>query len=477
MKRRKILFVGMHHSIHVTRWIELISDMGWDLHMFPLDPDPPNTRLKGLTLHWPTLSERPGTLVHREVLPPSAGKRLGRAVKGALKNPGWAMRRVMIGERAGAAPMPPLQGTVIDTVRGAPIEELNNGSVRREWFTPTLTEIGGSKVLAAGAAPIGAGCTAPVPHTPGVLASVIRKVQPDLIHSMEFQHAAYLVKAAKDLYGPGFPKWLATNWGSDIFLFGRQPEHAERIREVLESIDLYSCECHRDVDIAREFGYRGHVLPVLTNTGGFDLGEVARLRSLTPPSKRKVLMIKGYHHFAGRAMTSLKVLEKFADQLKDYQIVLYSVSSEPRVRGLELKAKGVLNIRVIDAASHEEILGCFGNARLYMGISLSDAISTSVLESMAMGAFPIQTNTSCCDEWFVDGEGGFIIPPDDFDLICDRFQRALRDDALVDRAAEINYRTIASRLDIKILKPRMEVFYDEAFHTQGLEPRPGRTWS
>jgi len=456
----------MHHSIHVARWIDLIADLGWELHMFPVDGGDPNPNLRGVALHWPVLEGAPRAPPPAAAQPVTGMARLRRAVRAAARDPGWAVRRVVKGRAAGPAPLPVTAHT--------PTSHEGEAPVRRLAFMPTLEEIGGVQAMAHGA-PIGAGCVAPAPFTPGVLASVIRRVQPDLIHSMEFQHAGYLVQATKEIYGPGFPPWLATNWGSDIFLFGRQPEHAARIREVLASIDLYSCECHRDVTLAREFGYAGHALPVLTNTGGFDMAEVDRLRSPLPPSQRKLLMIKGYHHFAGRAMTALAVLERYAARLKDYEIVLYSVSAEPRQRALALKDQGILNIRVIDWATHEDILANFGRARLYMAISLSDAISTSVLESMAMGAFPIQTNTACCEEWFTDGESGFAIPPDDFEFICDRFERALSDDALVDRAAEMNYRTIKARLDLDVLKPRVEVFYDEAFATVGAAPQALRS--
>ncbi len=280
---------------------------------------------------------------------------------------------------------------------------------------------------------------------------------------MEFQHAGYLVLKTKEIYGPGFPPWLATNWGSDIFYFRRFDDHAAQLRRLLSGIDYYSCECRRDVGLARELGYRGPVLPILPNSGGFNLNHVCSLREPGPTSRRKVIMVKGHHHFAGRAMTSIKVLETFADRLRNFEIVLFSVSSEPRQAALRLAASKKLKIRIIDVATHDEILSFFGRARLYLGISISDAISTSSLEAMAMGAFPIQTNTSCCDEWFEDGEGGFIIPPDDFETICDRFGRALSDDALVDRAADVNWKTVEARLDFRVLQGEVGRFYRMIF--------------
>ena len=135
------------------------------------------------------------------------------------------------------------------------------------------------------------------------------------------------------------------------------------------------------------------------------------------------------------------------------------MSAEPRARALALRASGKLDISVIDYAPHEKLLRIFGRARIYLGISISDGVSTSMLEAMVMGAFPIQTDTSCCDEWYVDGEGGFIIPHDDLDVVRDRVCRALRDDDLVDRAAEINWRTVAGKLDRDVVGPKVHDFY------------------
>jgi hypothetical protein len=291
---------------------------------------------------------------------------------------------------------------------------------------------------------------------------------------MEFQHAGYLVLRAKEIYGSGFPPWLASNWGSDIFYFQRFADHQAQITRLLASIDYYSCECTRDIAIARSLGFTGKTLPVLPNSGGFRLDRLAPLRSPDPPSKRKLIMVKGYEHFAGRGMIALQVIERMRERLHGYKIVLFSVSAEPRKRALELNEMGVLDIKVIDWATHEGILSHFGCARMYMAVSISDGISTSSLEAMAMGAFPIQTNTSCCDEWFRDGEGGFIIPPDDVDVICDRFQRALEDDELVDRAAMINAVTVRERLDRDIIVPKVGAFYDEVFSSGPLANRSPR---
>jgi glycosyltransferase involved in cell wall biosynthesis len=53
----------------------------------------------------------------------------------------------------------------------------------------------------------------------------------------------------------------------------------------------------------------------------------------------------------------------------------------------------------------------FANSRVYIGASRSDGISTSFLEALVLGAYPIQTNTSCGNEWVEKGFHAHLIEP------------------------------------------------------------------
>ena len=57
------------------------------------------------------------------------------------------------------------------------------------------------------------------------LIRVIQKIRPDIVHSMEIQSAGYLTLEAKKILQGKFPPWIVTNWGSDIYLFGRLKDH------------------------------------------------------------------------------------------------------------------------------------------------------------------------------------------------------------------------------------------------------------
>jgi glycosyltransferase involved in cell wall biosynthesis len=231
--------------------------------------------------------------------------------------------------------------------------------------------------------------------------------------------------------------------------------------DILASCDFYSCECQRDVGLAERLGLsRGAVLPVLPNSGGLDLYEVQRLREKVPPSRRRAIMLKGYQDWAGRALVGLRALERCAEMLADYRVVIYS-AGEGMALSVELfRAKtGIETIIIPQHTSHQEMLKAHGQARISIGLSISDAISTSFLEAMAMGSFPIQSNTSCANEWAEHGRTALFVPPEDPEVVEAAVRRALTDDALVDSAASANWQTVQERLNANVIRPTVIEMY------------------
>lgn len=297
---------------------------------------------------------------------------------------------------------------------------------------------------------------------PWTLKKVIKKLNPQIIQSLEFQTCGYLVLETLKKMPQYSGKWIATNWGSDIFYFINDDKHKVYITELLARIDYYQCECKRDVKLAKELGFNKKVLPVMPNTGGFNIAEIAMLRSRIKPGERKLIMLKGYQSFAGRALTTLKVIEKLHAQLSDYTIAVYSASLSVKLKVTELQKQiPNVNFLLIPQLPHNEMLNLFATARIYLGISVSDGISTSLLEAMALGAFPIQTNTACCEEWIVDGKSGFIVPHDNVDVIANALVAALNNDKLVDSAAEYNFTVIKQKLNADDLREKILNVYKE----------------
>jgi glycosyltransferase involved in cell wall biosynthesis len=293
---------------------------------------------------------------------------------------------------------------------------------------------------------------------------VMKLSKPEIVHSLEFQHGAYLtlpVMRKERMRRNSPPRWIVSNWGSDIFLFGKLSKHRKLIQQILKECDYYSCECERDIKLAQDIGLSGKVLPVFPNTGGFDLELIKQRYHLEPTSQRQIILLKGYQHWAGRALVGLRALSFCADEIKqrNYRIAIYSTFPDVEIAAELFEQTTGIPVEIIPKCSHEEMLGWFGKARIYIGLSISDAISTSLLEAIVMGAFPIQSFTSCGNEWIINGESGFLVPPEDPDIIAEFIRAALIDDDLVQNAGKLNNTTALKRLEYHNIKAKVISLY------------------
>lgn len=422
MKKKVVLFVAMPDSSHLARWLQQIASKGWELHLFPVYLAPIHPKLDNLTIHQP-----------RAALSLRALKRIVREPSLLFRGGFGAIESSLLGPGKTVAPIAsiPLPRRVIQTL-----------AVR--W----QVSLGES------------GQKAPAAYGPKALAEVIRRVQPDLIHSLEFQHCGYNVLAARELVGKSFPPWLVSNWGSDIYYFRQFQGHRTTIGRLLKAADFYSCECERDVMLAQEFGFSGKIMPVMPNAGGFDLEQAGVLRTNIKPSYRKLILVKGYQSFAGRALTALDAIERCLPELVGFKVLVYSASPETRERVRELRQSTCLDIDILERTTHDTMLRMFSRARVYLGVSLSDGISTSMMEAMAMGAFPIQTYTACTNEWIRHGQSGFEIPPDNVTEIASRIREVVTNDQLVETAADINWKTVQERLNQSVLRQKVVDLYE-----------------
>jgi glycosyltransferase involved in cell wall biosynthesis len=292
-----------------------------------------------------------------------------------------------------------------------------------------------------------------------LLRAVLKRVSPDYIHALEFQHAGYVTLRALEDKSIKTP-FLATNYGSDIYWFQKFPKHKEKIRRILDRADFYSAECQRDYVLAKNLGFQGVLLPLAPNAGGVDWK--TSQPKLEKPSTRNVIAIKGYDGWVGRASVALEAIEHLGKELAEFEIHIYSSNLKVGYRARRIGRRLGLRITVHrkGSLSHEEILGIFARARIYVGLSLSDGISTSLLEAMSMGAFPIQTNTSCAEEWISDGKSGFLIREIVLETVAAAIRAALNSDSLVDNAQQTNFQTIQEKGLSEHFKSRIRAFYN-----------------
>lgn len=251
----------------------------------------------------------------------------------------------------------------------------------------------------------------------------LARLKPDFIHALELQNAGYIVLAALKFHQLDGSKVIVTNYGSDIFWFQRFPRHERRIRALLSLSHRYSAECKRDYELAEKYGFTGEFMALRPNAGGFK--EAYLEEPLRTGSQRTLVMVKGYHGWAGRAKMAIRALATIAEEIKGLEVVVYSANLVSILEARKLRKMAGITVRWHrkGTLSHDEVMGLFSRAKIYVGLSLTDGISTSMLEAMAMGAIPVQTSSSCCDEWF--DRTGVRVPDLDVETIVNSILQGL----------------------------------------------------
>ena len=244
-----------------------------------------------------------------------------------------------------------------------------------------------------------------------LLSSLLKKFEPKIVHALEMQSAGYLVS---DINSQILSRHtiIVTNWGSDIYYFQNDEVHLERIKRVLKVANFYSAECKRDYVLAKKYGFTGVELPVIPNSASFDEFEISNLRN--PTQRQKRVVVKCYGGNFGLPREVLTCVERFLLNFDDYTFHLYSVTDdiENHVSLLRKKYPDRLTYSTIRKPLNSwEMRQLFKESTIYLGLSISDGVSTSFLESIALGLFPIQTDTSCANEWVELGVKALIIEP------------------------------------------------------------------
>ena len=291
-----------------------------------------------------------------------------------------------------------------------------------------------------------------------VLSRILKKWNFDYVHALELQGAGYLLSSVDRLLFSK-SKVIVTNWGSDIYFFKKDLNHKLLIEKTLRYADFYSAECNRDYALARDLGFRGIELPCIPNAGGFNI--LANPSELSKPSSRNQILVKGYGNDFGRALMVIDLMPILVQKYPQFIFHFYSVTDDTLKLIAALPEDIICNVKVTtikQRINHSEMMLEFKKSRLYIGCSVSDGISTSFLESLIFGCYPIQTDTSCANEWIERGAIASIIPLDRDNLLCE-IENSLDSDDFIDSAALVNHEIALKYLSHNVVKEQALKFY------------------
>jgi glycosyltransferase involved in cell wall biosynthesis len=188
--------------------------------------------------------------------------------------------------------------------------------------------------------------------------------------------------------------------------------HTNKIRKLLSVSDFYSAECRRDYKLAKELGFSGVELPLMPNAGGFN--ETLIVSKKTRFRDRRTIYVKGYGLTFGLGQISLNVSRRLLDRYAHIDIVVVSVTEDLMELSAGLVRDFGSRVTIYSARkglSHDQVIQILSSSLISIGASQSDGISTTFLESLVCGAIPVQTDTSCANEWVDKGFFARVVSP------------------------------------------------------------------
>jgi len=285
----------------------------------------------------------------------------------------------------------------------------------------------------------------------------IKAIKPDLIHVNQLQMGGYpVLRALKMLKGSRAKLW-STNYGSEMTWYLRKLRHKGILRSLLQASDFFSAECQRDFQLASSAGFSGQPLECIPVSGSLET------KAAASTAERRFIAVKAYQTKWGLGLPVLRQVANFIEDQKKYEIFAFSCTLQTflycwykkRFQGLRVTYfyKGSLD--------HNQVLAWLAKSEFYIGASRADGISTSMIEAMSQGAYPIQTNTSCAAEWLTP-QSGRVIDLEEIGDLCQILRWLTSDEIDLQSARSQNFQVIANRLNANLVKKKIWSSYDVA---------------
>ena len=298
------------------------------------------------------------------------------------------------------------------------------------------------------------------------LARIIRRWQPDIIHTLGMDPAGEFYFAVRRQYGlKSFGKWVQqTRGASDLPLRHVDPDLRPRILEVLKACDVLINDNQQDLRIARELGIREDQIASITpvpGTGGIDIESMAA-RRLTPTSQsRLILWPKAYETPWSKALPTLEALKLCWANIQPCEVRILATTPETRQWLRTLPQEMRNRCRIERRIPRDRVLELMTQARVMIAPSLLDGVPNSLYEAMAGGAFPIVSPLeSICP--VVEQEKNVLFARNLYpNEIADALTRAMRDDELVDATAERNLTLVRRIANRSTIRQRVIEFYQK----------------
>lgn len=285
------------------------------------------------------------------------------------------------------------------------------------------------------------------------LGEICTAVQPDLVHAMRIPYEGMLAALAD----PPVPL-IVSIWGNDFTLHASATAQlGEYTRRTLQRVDALHADCHRDIRLAKEWGFSlEKPYRVLPGGGGIQL-ELFHLPA-TPPNRPVVINPRGFRAYI-RNDAFFRAVPLVLTQRPETQFICTNMAREAQAKHWVGELGIADRVELLPIQTRSQMAELFRQAQVVVSPSTHDGTPNTLLEAMACGCFPIVGDLESLREWINPGENGLLVDPGDPQALAGAMLTALSQPELRQRAAEVNLHLVENRAEYRKCMRTARDFY------------------
>jgi glycosyltransferase involved in cell wall biosynthesis len=263
---------------------------------------------------------------------------------------------------------------------------------------------------------------------------------------------------AADAYS-GTP-FVVSIWGNDFTLHAPSTRlMSHYTRWTMQVSDGLHADCHRDVRLAREWGF-GTQKPDFVAPGNGGIRTDIFSAPTKPVAEPVIINPRGFRPYVCNE-AFFKAIPLVLAKQPDARFIFALMAGEAQavqwIRELEIGHA----VELLPPMAHSKMGDVFRRAQIVASPSLHDGTPNTFLEGIACGCFPVAGDLESIREWIAPGKNGLLFDPTNSQSIADAVIAAIENKNLRQTATGLNQNIIAARAEYEQNMLRAVEFYED----------------
>ena len=301
-----------------------------------------------------------------------------------------------------------------------------------------------------------------IPRASRKLRAYIEQIQPDMIHAMRVPYEGMLAAEALGQKRSAAPL-IVSIWGNDFTLHAPStPLMKFYTRRVMQTIDALHADCHRDIRIARDWGFDS-TKPTLVTPGNGGIRTDIFYPPQTPVDEPIIINPRGLRAYVRNDMF-FKAIPLVLQKFPNAKFICASMEGKPQVTQWIRELNIAHAVETLAPMPHAQMADVFRRAQIVVSPGFHDGTPNSLLEGMACGCFPVAGDLESIREWITPNENGMLFDCANPHSIADAIVHAMENKSLRQKAAGLNGKIVLERAEYQRNMETAQGWYETLIH-------------